>query len=66
MQPQQTSVEPSSFALAVQPLQKGGGRRGSHQRLPSQSMCVITGNDTIDSQGDFEDEDDEDISIEKT
>lgn len=42
-------------------LQKGGLRRGSHQRLPSSSVIMpTTMNDTIDSAGDFEDDDDED------
>ena len=56
----------SFTGFVLQPTQQeqsynnhGAGRRGSHQRVPSSSLCIAT-NETIESAGEFEDDDDDD------
>ena len=54
------SLQPNQCESPI-PAKKQMQRRGTHQRLPSQSICVVT-NETIEEDEDEED----DVSIDKT
>ena len=54
------SLQPNQCESPI-PAKKQMQRRGTHQRLPSQSICVVT-NETIEEDEDEED----DVSMHKT